>query len=232
MLSIIIPTLNEEKYLPQLLESIKKQSFRDYEIIVADANSKDRTREIAKEYGCKVVEGGLPARGRNKGVDVATGDLFLFIDADVTLDANFLDIALYELISRNLGIASFLLDPKTRSLFLRFIFAIYNRILLITERLIPLGGVVILVKREVHFRLGGFDEKITFGEDTEYIRRGAKICKFGFIRGTKIGFSLRRFQKSGHLKTLFQYIIGGIYILFFGFPRKNILGYKFDIYRD
>ena len=52
MISIIIPTLNEEKYLPLLLASIKEQSFdaaqdKDYEIIIADAGSKDKTLKIA-----------------------------------------------------------------------------------------------------------------------------------------------------------------------------------------
>ena len=74
ILSIIIPTYNEEEYLPVLLESIKKQNFNDYEVIVADANSTDRTREIAKEYGCLIVDGGLPAVGRNNGAKVAKGE--------------------------------------------------------------------------------------------------------------------------------------------------------------
>ena len=56
IISIIIPTYNEEEYLPVLLDSIKKQSYTDYEIIVADANSTDRTREIAEEYGCVGVQ--------------------------------------------------------------------------------------------------------------------------------------------------------------------------------
>ena len=56
ILSIIIPTYNEEEYLPVLLESIKQQDFSDYEIIVADADSKDNTVKIAEEYGCIVVE--------------------------------------------------------------------------------------------------------------------------------------------------------------------------------
>ena len=43
--SIIIPTYNEEEYLPILLDSIKEQDFSDYEVIVADANSTDKTRE-------------------------------------------------------------------------------------------------------------------------------------------------------------------------------------------
>ena len=44
-----------------LLDSIQNQTFKDYEIIVADADSKDNTRKIAKEFGCRIVEGGLPA---------------------------------------------------------------------------------------------------------------------------------------------------------------------------
>ena len=77
--SIIIPTYNEEEYLPVLLESIKKQDFDDYEVIVADANSTDRTREIAEEYGCIVVDGGLPGVGRNNGARVAKGEYLLFL---------------------------------------------------------------------------------------------------------------------------------------------------------
>ena len=70
--SIIIPTYNEEEYLPVLLDSIKEQDFDDYEIIVADANSTDKTVEIAKDYGCIVVEGGLPAVGRNNGAKICS----------------------------------------------------------------------------------------------------------------------------------------------------------------
>ena len=64
-LSIIIPTYNEEEYLPNLLKSIESQKFKDYEVIVADANSCDNTVKIAKNYGCTVVQGGMPGVGRN-----------------------------------------------------------------------------------------------------------------------------------------------------------------------
>src|SRR3989338_2350043 len=90
MISIIIPTLNEEKYLPKLLDSIKNQNFSDYELIVADFNSKDRTREIARRYGCKIVLGGIPGVARNNGSRVAKGEYLLFLDADVILPKHFL----------------------------------------------------------------------------------------------------------------------------------------------
>ena len=103
--SIIIPTYNEEEYLPNLLDSIKRQCFSDYEIIVADANSTDRTREIAEEYGCVVVEGGLPGIGRNRGAEVAKGDYLLFLDSDLELTEDYLRNVLYEFRMERLGIA-------------------------------------------------------------------------------------------------------------------------------
>ena len=82
-LSIVIITKNEQQYLPRLLHSIKMQEFKDYEIIVSDAQSTDKTRAIAKSFGCKIVEGGLPSVGRNNGAKVANAPLILFLDADV-----------------------------------------------------------------------------------------------------------------------------------------------------
>ena len=90
MLSIIIPTLNEEKYLPLLLKSIKEQNVKDYEIIISDAQSTDKTLDIAKKNNCKIVLGGLPGKARNEGAKVAKGNLLLFLDADVLLGPNFL----------------------------------------------------------------------------------------------------------------------------------------------
>lgn len=78
MLSIIIPTFNEEKYLPILFESLQKQTFNNFEIIVADNNSTDATRSIALAAGARVVGGGLPAGGRNMGAKFAQGEWLLF----------------------------------------------------------------------------------------------------------------------------------------------------------
>ena len=88
MLSIIIPTKNEEKLLPLLLQSIKNQDIKYHEIIVADGGSTDRTCDIASNCGCEVVLGESPAKARNNGAKAASGDLLLFLDADVVLDGN------------------------------------------------------------------------------------------------------------------------------------------------
>ncbi len=105
MLSIILPTYNEEKYLPNLLKSIKKQSYKDYEIIIADS-SKDKTKLIAKKFKCKVVNGGYPPIARNNGAKISKHDL-LFLDADVIFkNQNFLKKFLKKIKQNNLDIAT------------------------------------------------------------------------------------------------------------------------------
>src|SRR5690242_17040473 len=100
--SIIIPTLNEEKSLPRLLLSITRQTFLPKEIIVADAFSSDKTREIARSFGCNVIDGGLPGKGRNEGVKKATQSFLLFLDADVVLPPQFLEKTMQEFFQRKL----------------------------------------------------------------------------------------------------------------------------------
>ena len=125
MISIIIPTLNEEKYLPLLLESIKKQEFSDYEIILADAGSKDKTLEIAKKYNCRIIVGGLPAKGRNEGAKAARGDILFFIDADSILPHDFFDKSLKEFKERGLNFSSFGLMPTEGTKIHKFAFNMF-----------------------------------------------------------------------------------------------------------
>jgi glycosyltransferase involved in cell wall biosynthesis len=227
MLSIIIPTLNEQEYLPFLLKGIKKQNFKDYEIIVADGGSDDKTVEIARDFGCKVVRGGLPGRGRNEGAKKAEGDLFLFIDADnKILRKDFLDKLLFEFKERNLGSASFPIYPNGIK-FDKFAYWIYNLWVKLTQRFLPHATGAILVKKEVHFAIGGFDEEIKLAEDHEYARRAGKKELFGFIDIEPVLFSSRRFEIEGRLKAYSKYVLAGIYMLFFGPIKSDIFKYRF-----
>jgi glycosyltransferase involved in cell wall biosynthesis len=94
-LSIIIPTFTR-KISSCSTESIKRQDFDDYEVIVADAGSQDRTREIAQEWGCKVVDGGMPAVGRNHGTEKARGDYLLFFGFRCNSHQDYLESCVYE----------------------------------------------------------------------------------------------------------------------------------------
>jgi len=92
-LSVVIPALNEERHLAQLLSDIQRQSQRLEEVIVVDAGSRDASVRIAEQSPVAVVIHGEPpiARGRNLGGYSATGDLIFFLDADTRLPETFLE---------------------------------------------------------------------------------------------------------------------------------------------
>lgn len=90
-LTIVIPTYNEGKYIARTLYAIAAQSkTKGVKIIIADAKSTDNTRTIAEINGFElglnlmIIDGGLPAVGRNAGAKLATTPYILFLDADVT----------------------------------------------------------------------------------------------------------------------------------------------------
>jgi glycosyltransferase involved in cell wall biosynthesis len=228
MLSIIIPTLNEEKYLPLLLKSIKRQRFSGYEIIVSDAGSSDNTLSIARAFGCRITKGGNPARGRNEGAKIARGDKFLFFDADnIYLPNFFLEKLLVEFEKRKLDIASFPIYPQGNG-FDKFAYKIYNWWVEKVQNFFPYATNSILVRREIHEKINGFDEEITIGEDHDYAKRGAKVGKFGYIKTEPVLTSTRRFERDGRLKTYSTYLLAGAYMALFGPIKKDIFKYRLN----
>ena len=207
ILSIIIPTYNEEEYLPVLLESIKKQSFADYEVIVADANSTDKTREIAESYGCIVVDGGLPAKGRNNGAKIAKGEYLLFLDSDLELTDDYLRDVIYEFRMERLGIAITQMLPLSNKVDDKLFHDFANYFMIGVEKIKPHGAGCygIIVKKELHDKCHGFNEDLTFGEDTDYIERLAKKERFKVLRHAKIGVSTRRLEEEGIETLIRQY---------------------------
>ncbi len=234
MLSIIIPTLNEEDYLPFLLESVKRQKFdENYEIIVADAGSRDKTIEIAEKYGCKTVSGGLPAKGRNEGEKIAKGALILFLDADTILPENFLKENLENFKKRNLGVAIFFQNPQTKNKFFSFLFRFfYNWLSLLFSKISLFGGVGILVKKSVLERVGGFDETIKISEDVFFLQKACRIAKFGILRKIELSISTRRYEKEGWLKTFVRHFLAGFYTTFFGPIKSDVFKYKFGHHKN
>jgi len=228
MLSIIIPTLNEEKYLPLLLEAIKKQNFTDYEIIVADGSSEDKTVQIAKNYGCTIIKGGLPAEGRNKGAKEARGEIFLFMDADnIFLPENFLKNLLEEFKKRKLDLASFPIYPRGNGLD-KFAYGVYNWWVNLTQKFSAYATNSVLVKKEIHQKIGGFNEEIKMAEDHAYVKQARKFGKFGFIKTKPILTSTRRFEQDGRFKTYLKYFLAWIYMFFLGDIKSDIFKYRFN----
>ncbi len=229
MLSIVIPTKNEEEYLPKLLESIKHQTVQPREIIVADAHSTDHTAEIARSHGANVVEGGMPSVGRNLGANHATGDLILFLDADVELrDPTFLEKSIKEFNDRCLGLATCDVFPLSDAYIDHFLHKAYNKYVRAWGSLFPHApGFCMLVTREGHQKIKGFDESVVFCEDHDYARRFKRVGRFGLLRSTKIPVSIRRLDRDGRLKIAIKYLLAELHLAFVGPIRSNKFNYTF-----
>ena len=231
-LSIVIPAKNEEKYLPLLLDSIKKQSFKDYEVIVADNNSKDKTKEISKSYGCKIVKGGLPSKGRNAGAKIAKGEIILFLDADVVLPNNFLANTLKEFEKEEAGVAICAFKPigdkrkidridiilyQIANIMMRFV----NKFTFLSRG----TGNCTFVRKKIHNLINGFDESLVMAEDHDYIRRARNFGKLSFLKSSNFFVSNRRVEKLGRGDLLFKYLLCELHTFILGPVKKDIFHY-------
>lgn len=226
-ISIIIPTFNEGKYLPRLLRSIQKQSIQPKEIIVADAFSTDATRYLAKKFGCKIIDGGLPAKARNTGAKAATQELLLFLDADVVLPKNFLEKTLTEMSNRNLDIASCFVKPISSYTIDAVLHELSNYYLQLTKQFHPhIPGCCIFVKKSLHMQIKGFDESLELAEDHDYLKRAKLGHKFGYLTSYKIPISVRRLTKEGRIKIVLKYIAIELHLVFLGKIDRNTFSYQ------
>ncbi|MEK6984278.1 MAG: glycosyltransferase [Nanoarchaeota archaeon] len=227
MISIVIPAYNEEEYLPKLLGCIKKQTYEDYEIIVADANSTDKTRQISKKFGCKIVRGGMPAVGRNNGAKTAKGDILLFLDADVQFESNFLKNAVGELKKRKLDVAGCYIRPLSSNIVDNVFIWIFNLWISATQFFYPnASGSGIFCKKWLHKKVKGFDETIRLSEDMDYVRRCGKYGKFRLIKSARSYIAMRRFEREGRLIVGLKLILSAFYRLFFGEIRSDVFKYN------
>lgn len=233
MLSIVIPAKNEEAYIGKLLKSIKDQNFKDYEIIVADAGSKDKTVKIAKNHGAKVVKGGLPGPGRNRGAEIAKGENILFLDSDVILPKGFLKENYAEFVKRKLDIATTYARPLSKNVMDKIIFQHINIGYRIIEKIKPgAQGFHIFVKKKWFDKVKGFDERAIYCEDYDFVIR---VCKkggaFGILNGPPIKVSVRRLKKEGRVKFVAKGLYGVMYQMIKGPLYPGSFYYEFDAYK-
>lgn len=229
-LSIVIPTLNEEKYLPVLLEDISKQTYTNYEVIVSDGNSDDNTLDVAKKKHCKTISCNKRSEftQRNKGAEIARGHYLLFLDADNRVYSNaFLEKSITFFKNENLSIAGFKLIYDSEKFKYKVASFTYNITSKVGKYTHPITMTGILTKKELHNRINGFDEKHPLGGDHEYSKRISKFGKYGIIANTKLYTSVRRFEKEGLVKVHLKWIKAGLY---YATGTKKETDYKFGHY--
>ncbi len=234
MLSIIIPTYNEEEYLPRLLASIRSQRFDGYEIVVADAASTDRTREIAAKFGARVVKGGMPGPGRNRGAAAAKGDVFLFLDADVVLpNVEWLGRKMAQFSRRELDAATCLVKPMSGKLIDHVSHNVFNAHMMATQFMrAHAPGFCIFALKALHERIGGFDESIKLGEDHDYVERARQVGTFRVLHGSRIRVSVRRFERDGRFSIFGKYLLAELHLWTRGQIRNDRFEYTFGYTKD
>ncbi len=229
--SIIIPTLNEQNFIGELINDILNQNLRPEEIIVVDGFSTDKTREIAQKYKAVKLLKCPPhvASQRNYGARFTTGELLYFLDADTRLTKDFFSNSQKKL--GKAGIACPYYLPYNSNFFIFIIYLFFNAMFFLFQKISASGaGSAIIVKKSVFLKLNGFDINVRF-EDIEFIRRAAGKYNFRII-SVVIWVSDRRFKRYGILKTFLQYLILSTFFLFNQFNYSGLFSYEFGKYKS
>jgi glycosyltransferase involved in cell wall biosynthesis len=213
VISFIIPAHNEEVLIGRTLAAIHlaaRAVDEPYEIIVANDTSADRTEAIALEHGARVVsiQRRQIAAARNAGAQAATGDVFIFVDADTVMPAQLLRAALHALRRGAVGGGCTMrIDGRL---------PLYARIL---ERIVPLvqhaigiaGGCFLFCTRQAYLAAGGFDETLFVTEEVSFGQRLKRQGRFVILRERALtsGRKLREHTALDLLRIARRFAVGG-----------------------
>lgn len=234
-ISVVIPTLNEENFLPYLLTDLKKQKETDFEVIIVDGNSNDNTKKKALDYksDLKITFYSVSKRNvsyqRNFGAAKANGAYICFFDADLRISPSFLKKVIKAIQKNKHLIYIPAVMPQDRTLHNMVTFNVLNFLIetsLKTAKPFSSGGSMIIEKNYFYF-LGGFDENLFLAEDHEIIQRAkAGGVTAQLLYQSKVKVSLRRLKKEGRLDLYKKYLIATFHILRNGKIDQKIFEYK------
>lgn len=227
MISIIIPTLNEEKVLAQTLTALRELNTIDYEIIVSDGFSNDRTLEIARKYADKVVEHDGKTRqnisiGRNAGAKIAQGEYLVFIDADVIIPNinNFFVEALKQFESRQTVALTVRVQvyPDQETFGDRLMYGFLNWGINLKNNILHIGessGEFQMIRKSIFDSLRGFREDLITREDADMFSRLSKVGRAKYYSKLNIFHSGRRAHAMSWFRLYPIWVINTIWVWLF-----------------
>jgi glycosyltransferase involved in cell wall biosynthesis len=239
--SIVIPTLNEEHYLPRLLTDLQNQKDKDFEVIIIDGKSEDKTVQLAKSFQKDIdlhihlAEKRNLSYQRNLGGDNAKGLYIIFIDADCEVDTNFIQNLKISVQKDKYLVFLPALFPQGNSLVYGFFFKIHNFFIQLSQNLdkpMPSTSVMIFHKKFFDFLQGYIEKKqhdknIYFPEDHEILCRAKKYgVKAKYLTNVRVLFSMRRFEKQSKIKVMSTYLLSTIMMTFKGDMGETKIQYE------
>lgn len=209
--SIIIPVLNEEKYLPNLLSDLSNQSFKDFEVIIVDGKSEDSSVKKALTFQDKLPSLKIitcktrhVCTQRNEGAKNALSDVFIFSDADNRLPTYFLQGIKYHWEMEQVDILSPFIQPDINTKQNKTIAMAINLYIELNNRIKPrfLLESCVVVSKKCFQSVGGFDATLDYSEGTVFLETAiSKGYKIRLIRDPRYTFSFRRLKKYGTAKV-------------------------------
>ncbi len=189
MISIIIPTLYEEKIIRLTLATLRSKLKIPHELIISDGGSQDKTVSIAKEYADKVIVFSGQGRqtisqGRNAGAAIAQGDFLVFLDADCTISEpnQFFEKALshFEKNEKLIGLNGYIkVLPEKETFWDKIIWGFMNNYTRISNNIFhqgdSAGGEFQMIRKNAFEKIRGYQEDLITREDRDLFWRLAKI---------------------------------------------------------
>lgn len=212
MISVIVPTYNEEANITACLQSLCNQTISrdEYEIIVVDGNSKDCTCELAQVYADEVMTQTSKKVGgaRNDGILRACGDIVATTDADCIIPPEWLEIIKNDFESHDIVQLYGTVYPIEEGLKHKISLMsanTFSRIGYYTRALYYTLGCNTAFDKEAFLRAGMY-QCIDAGDDVEIALRMRKIGRVMLDGRMKVGFSMRRFQQFGMIKSVYEWL--------------------------
>jgi glycosyltransferase involved in cell wall biosynthesis len=212
MISVVVPTYNEEDNIVACLTSLRQQDYPkdEYEIIVVDGNSSDRTRELAEPLADRVIIQTSRKVGgaRNDGAVIARGSIIATTDGDCILPPDWLReiagsfrknpdmVQLYGTV--------YPIEPGIKHRISLGLANTFSRLGYATGILYYTLGCNTAFSREAFMKAGMY-RCIDAGDDLEIALRMQKQGRVVLNPALKVGFSMRRYEQFGTLKSLYEW---------------------------
>ncbi|MCX7930491.1 MAG: glycosyltransferase [Chlorobi bacterium] len=230
-ISVVIPTLQEERGIESLLNRFDDATIQEWgiEIIVSDGGSTDATVQIAQRYADRIAvyrgqRRQTIAEGRNIGAQLGCGETFVFLNADC-VPANWEQFwSVLTEWSRGNGpyahcvalAAPVEIAPQQRQWSDRIVHGIFNAYL---RCAVALGagvgrGECQIVRRWLFERIGGYDSALAAGEDFEFMHRARRWTPIALPKELLVYESPRRYRRWGYRRILWQWFINWVNAVF------------------